>query len=308
MLRISNQLTSILIFRTFTSSVQLQSVKKQGKILKKLVYGSEKNRRKWYESKDMPSPAIASIKGQGKQSNRRLSVLNTLFMEQITDLMASGEFSQEIVGLGIQISRVKVSSDYHFINIFWYVRDSGNDAEIEKILKRISGGLQHELAQLRLIGNVPRLNFVKDKEYGITASIDSVLRNADYGEDFVPKDRTLLLKNEVKLHLDLPPKVRQEISRLEEEPDFSANDQDSLPPMRQDVLGLDHFAIMSKIKRSINRNKLAWKQYALDTNSSLSTISEENQRIGVAVEQIDDMRQRNTREEVNPKLFDKFPL
>jgi hypothetical protein len=37
---------------------------------------------------------------------RRIAVLNKLFMRHITDMMASGEVANEILGRGIEISRV----------------------------------------------------------------------------------------------------------------------------------------------------------------------------------------------------------
>uniref|UniRef100_A0A1Q3F6H6 Putative ribosome-binding factor a mitochondrial n=1 Tax=Culex tarsalis TaxID=7177 RepID=A0A1Q3F6H6_CULTA len=241
-----------------------KSLKKQGTILNKLLHGSDKGKRKWYADRNtvLATPlAITNSKGQGKESNRRISVLNKLFMEQITDLMATGEHAEELVGYGIQISRVKVSSDYHGINVFWFSRDNHNDMDIGRLLKRISGGLRHELSQLRLIGQVPKLNFVKDKTYGLTADLDGALRRADYGEDFVPTDRTLMLKSEFKLQVELPRNVRSEIDKLEDEIDYPVEDQRALPAMRNDILGLDQEAIMGKIRRSLNKNKAAWQQH-----------------------------------------------
>jgi len=40
------------------------------------------------------------------QNFRRIAVLNKLFMRHITDMMASGEVANEILGRGIEISRV----------------------------------------------------------------------------------------------------------------------------------------------------------------------------------------------------------
>ncbi|XP_058821074.1 uncharacterized protein LOC131683260 isoform X2 [Topomyia yanbarensis] len=208
-------------------------------------------------------PALTSAKG-GKESNRRLAVLNTLFMEQITDLIATGKFSEELVGHGIQISCVKVTNDFHAINIFWSVRDNRNDIEISKMLKRVSGDLRHELAQLRLIGQVPRLNFVKDKTYCIFTN--SALQNADYGKAFTTKDPTSLIGSDVKLHVDLPRVVRKNIDELVDKSYFLTDNQDSLPNMRHDVLGLDHFAIMHKIKRLLMKSKITWAQYGHDIN------------------------------------------
>lgn len=45
---------------------------------------------------------------EGKTSinSRRSKVLNKVFMKYITDIMATGQYSSEIVGHGIEINRV----------------------------------------------------------------------------------------------------------------------------------------------------------------------------------------------------------
>ncbi|XP_055587766.1 uncharacterized protein LOC129740151 [Uranotaenia lowii] len=256
------------------------SYSKSGKVLNKIMYGSERAaKRKWYGEKNRGtglsgstvSLSVSGASGGGKSSSRRMAVLNKLFMEQITDLMATGEHSEELVGYGIQISRVKMSSDFHGLNVFWFSRDSGRDMDIGRLLKRVSNGLRHELSQLRLMGQVPRLNFVKDKGYGLITDLDGALKKADFGEDFVPTDATLNLKAEYKLDLTLPDSVRKEIGQLDRtsvDTPLVDDDDDPLPVMRHDVLGLDHAAIMNKINKYLNRNKQAWAQYNKEARES----------------------------------------
>lgn len=42
----------------------------------------------------------------GRQTSKRLVVLNKLLMKNITDLMATGENSDKLVGYGLEISKV----------------------------------------------------------------------------------------------------------------------------------------------------------------------------------------------------------
>jgi len=42
----------------------------------------------------------------GRQSNKRVVVLNKLIMKNITDLMATGENSDKLVGFGLEITKV----------------------------------------------------------------------------------------------------------------------------------------------------------------------------------------------------------
>lgn len=274
MFKLANSLIQNQYFRLFHSSISdLASCNKQGKVLNKLMFGSDKNKRRWYGEKTavFTSPmTLASTKGQGKESIRRLTVLNKLFMQQITDLMATGEYSEAVVGYGIQISRVRVTSDFHGVNVFWFAIDTTHDSEIGRLLKRVAGGLRHELSQLRLIGQVPKLTFVKDKTYGLNAEVNSALLRADYGDDYVPDNRALMPNTENKFETILPPELQRDIDKLEYEIQYPQNDHDPLPDMRHDVLGLDHGLMMNKIKRSLNKSKSAWTQYSEDKKVTLT--------------------------------------
>lgn len=45
-------------------------------------------------------------KNAGRQSTKRVKVLNSVIMKNITDLMATGENSDKLVGYGLEISKV----------------------------------------------------------------------------------------------------------------------------------------------------------------------------------------------------------
>lgn len=109
----------------------------------------------------LPSPTLLH---KGGRSSRRVAVLNKLFMRHITDLMATGEVAGELIGRGIEISRVKVASDFTRVNVYWLAKGSRHDDQTEMILSRNAHSLRHELSQLRIIGSVPRIEFVKGKK------------------------------------------------------------------------------------------------------------------------------------------------
>ncbi|XP_053697855.1 uncharacterized protein LOC128744701 [Sabethes cyaneus] len=234
--------------RLFSSVGKSTSVQKQSRVLRKLLRGSNLQKEKWYAEKN-PAVSIGHAKAGGRESHRRSAVLNTLFMEQITNLLSTGKHSEDLLCYGIHISRVKISVDFHCINVFWFSSCDANDDEIGILLKRISGSLRHELAQLKLIGLVPRLTFTKDKAYSYLNGLDSVLKQADYGE-FIRHDPVLVLKNETEFYTELSPEVRKEIVQLEDE---SWETLDTLPVMRNDVYGIDHFTIMHDIKTSLKK-------------------------------------------------------
>lgn len=84
------------------------SLNKQVHMLKKIMAGREKGKRRFVYDESLPLlesvTKLSSSKGQGKESIRRITVLNKLFMKHITDLMATDKFCQNILGYGLQVS------------------------------------------------------------------------------------------------------------------------------------------------------------------------------------------------------------
>lgn len=81
---------------------------KQVHMLKKIMAGREKGKRRFFINESLPKiesiKKLSDAKGQGKESVRRITVLNKLFMKHITDLMATDSFSSDISGYGLQVS------------------------------------------------------------------------------------------------------------------------------------------------------------------------------------------------------------
>lgn len=88
--------------------LQKGRLSKQIHMMKKIMAGREKGRRRWMFNENLPKmesvQKLSSAKGQGKECLRRITVLNKLFMKYITDLMATDLFAKEIAGYGLQVS------------------------------------------------------------------------------------------------------------------------------------------------------------------------------------------------------------
>lgn len=178
-----------------------------------------------------------------------------------------------------------MSPDFHSLTVFWLAQGDENDVVIDKALKSMAGPLRHELSQLRLMGEVPRICFVKDKFYSKAAEVDILLKKADFGDDFVPTDPTIFMKSEPQLQIPLSKEARAKIYEMEE--NFEPEDEEAeLPPMRHDVLGLDHSAIMKKISISMDKSKKAWEAYGTDTESIMS-VDEPSHDMSVINQQIE---------------------
>lgn len=56
---------------------------------------------------------------------------------------------------------MQVTPDFNCINVYWIAKGDENDTAIEKLLQTSSGLLRHELSQLKVIGVVPIIKFLK---------------------------------------------------------------------------------------------------------------------------------------------------
>lgn len=202
-----------------------------------------------------------SARVKSKKCLRRVEVLNALFMEQITSMMSTGEVSPEILGLGLTVSRVKVSNDFSRVNVYWMATGTTKDDVIEPLLRRAAGKLRHELTQLRVIGIVPPIEFVKDTTHSRIAEVEFLLGKCDFGEDFEPTTPINLfapmnakypnpLVNKSSFENQIPVIAGEVIdpvpSPILSAPTTEAGHYESIS-MRQDVLGVRHDVIMANV-------------------------------------------------------------
>nr|CAI5831435.1 unnamed protein product [Callosobruchus analis] len=273
-MRIPHLKSCIQLQRCYLHCTNIQANRQTANAMTK-VLGIKK--RKFYFADSppaIPSPEIFS-KGSsdGKcGDSRRVTILNKLFMRHITDQMATGQYASEIVGYGIEINKVKVTPDYRILRVYWIARKSKNDEAIEKTLNKNAGFLRHELSSLQLMGKVPVIQFIKDKEYGSISEVDNRLAIADFGEGHIPIDPADKLKCELELCVPLEESMKERIKQSE---DLSEIEDAPLPAMPQNVLGLDHAAILNRVKRLMKKsegvhrqsstgNEEAWAKFKLN--------------------------------------------
>ncbi|XP_026763310.1 putative ribosome-binding factor A, mitochondrial [Galleria mellonella] len=260
----------MITFRRFYHvSTTLYSFKKLGIKLSKMV--NPKNKKQYYPLLPMESSIMPSIKSltktqrePGKQGVRRVAMLNKIFMKQITDIMSTGTVSMDIVGRGIEISKVQITPDLQTVNVYWVCKGDSTDDETESTLKKIAGVLRHELSTLRVMGEVPYIVFVKDKQEALITDLDRRLAIADYGEDYQTTELGHLLKTEFTLDTKLSPEMKAKIKQLEDESPLS---QEPIPEMTHNVYGLDHAKIMSRLLATRKRSKDAWSN--LDSDNAI---------------------------------------
>lgn len=77
--------------------------------------------------------------------------------------------------------------------------------------------------------------------------VDLCLAKADFGEDYIPMDSSYKLKSELSISIQLPSHLKEKIEALDSENNEDTIEEISLPPMRMDLLGLNHAIIMHKV-------------------------------------------------------------
>lgn len=255
------------------------NVIKQGKILTKLFGGrTTGSKKRWIPSNNMTiseaKGALSattdigkSVRRNSKDASRRMKVLNKLFMSHITDLLATGEVSEQILGKGLQIFRTKVSQDFAYISVYWMgTGDTKTDIELEAELKRCSGVLRHQLSQLDLMGRVPRIQFVKDNSQASMQQVETVLKKLAVDSDKEGEQSLEDYSNQIeKAHF-----FGSDISVIQSYED----DNMELPKMRHDVFGLDHSAIMNRILAKMHKSQDAWQAYEQRTEDDVKHLEE----------------------------------
>lgn len=243
--------------------------------MKKLSAGNKKSNSKiWFlqtggASVLLPTSTLTERKGMGKQGIRRINMLNKLFMRNITDLMATGSMAEELLGNGIQISRVKVTPDFNQVNVYWATGGGSVDTDMEKLLRRAVGYIKHELSQLRVIGVVPHISFVRDIKMSKISEVEELLKTIDFGEDYQPTDQASRLKtSELELHHSLSAEIVEKINELDAD-NLDGDNNFKFPEMRNDVYGLDHSGIMQRVCRDIKRVQVAWETYETKNHHKL---------------------------------------
>lgn len=162
-----------------------------------------------------------------------MTIRDKLFMEHITSLVSMGAVP-DIVQEGIEITDVKITADFKYVNIYWI--PSNNDiysSVSEEVLEKYARIIRHELSQLRVIGFVPPIQFVENKKFLYQKEVERRLQMIKLDED----------SEQVEL-------VSSSASTEDREAivdDNSVIDEFQLPVMRNDVLGLDYSRIMGRV-------------------------------------------------------------
>ncbi|XP_065609119.1 putative ribosome-binding factor A, mitochondrial isoform X2 [Cyrtonyx montezumae] len=202
-------------------------------LLKKML--RKKKKKFWYDSPTLGSKMIygptklATVKKAdqtktGKEDIIRCRVLNRLIHKAVTEMMSSCEINKEIYDLKLEICKVSLASNFSACRVYWNPASTkNNDNYVESVLKKSAPRIRYLLMSQQILGNVPPVVFVKDKEAAAVKEIEELLAVADFG----PQE--------------------EEIYQNDSSESSSSATQSSDSPIRSNLFGIDHEQLNKQI-------------------------------------------------------------
>ncbi|KAM6089015.1 putative ribosome-binding factor A, mitochondrial isoform 2-T2 [Chlamydotis macqueenii] len=181
-----------------------------------------------------------------KEDNIRCRVLNGLIYKAVTEMITTCEVNQELYDLKLEICKVSLASNFSACRVYWNPGATmEKESYVESVLRKSAPRIRYLLMSQQIIGNVPPIVFVKDKEAAAVKEIEELLSVADFG----------------------PPEEEEEtLSQNDSSKLFSSATQSSDSPMRSNLFGIDHELLNKQImdykrlKVSRDIESIAWTE------------------------------------------------
>ncbi|XP_009865620.1 PREDICTED: putative ribosome-binding factor A, mitochondrial, partial [Apaloderma vittatum] len=206
----------------------------------------------WYDSPTLGSKMMYKptglpfvVKDQTKtrkEDNIRHRVLNNLIHKAVTEMMATSEVNQELHDLKLEICKVSLASNFSACRVYWNpAATTEKESYVESVLRKSAPRIRYLLTSQQIVGNLPPVVFVKDKEASAVKEVEKLLSIADFG----------------------PPEEEETLSQNDSS-ELAAQSSDS--PMRSNLFGIDHELLNKQImdykrlKVSRDAESIAWTE------------------------------------------------
>ncbi|XP_075349748.1 putative ribosome-binding factor A, mitochondrial [Mycteria americana] len=223
-------------------------------LLKKML--RKKKKKLWYDSSTLGSKMmykptkLASVMKDNqtktrKEDNIRCRVLNSLIHKAVAEMMTTCEVNQELYDLKLEICKVSLASNFSACRVYWNPAATvEKESYVESVLRKSAPRIRYLLTSQQILGNVPPIVFVKDKEAAAVKEIEELLSIADFG----------------------PPEEVETLSQNDSSKLFSSATQPSDSPMWSNLFGIDHELLNKQImdykrlKVSRDTESIAWTE------------------------------------------------
>ncbi|NWZ84790.1 RBFA factor, partial [Poecile atricapillus] len=228
----------------------------------------KKKKKFWYDSPTLGSQMLYKptnldflIKNDltqtRKEGNMRCRVLNGLIHKAVLEMATTCEVSQEFYDLKLEICKaVSLSSNFSACRVYWNPASTmEKESYVENVLRKSAPRIRYLLKSQQIVGNVPPVVFIKDKEAAAVKEVEDLLAIADFG-----------------------PPEEVEPSQNDSSKLFPSTTQSSDSPMRSNLFGIDHELLnkqimdYKKMKASRHIENIAWTEKQQQHQQQLSKI------------------------------------
>ncbi|KFZ46512.1 hypothetical protein N321_11443, partial [Antrostomus carolinensis] len=188
-----------------------------------------------------------------KEDNIRCRVLNGLIHKAVAEMMSTCEVNQELYDLKLEICKAKMfvflqvslASNFSACRVYWNpAATMEKESYVQSVLQKSAPRIRYLLKSQQILGNVPPIVFVKDKEAAAVKEIEELLSIADFG----------------------PPEEVETVSQDDSSKPFSSATEPSDSPMQSNLFGIDHELLNKQImdykrlKASRDIESIAWTE------------------------------------------------
>ncbi|XP_063055503.1 putative ribosome-binding factor A, mitochondrial [Engraulis encrasicolus] len=261
-----------------------------GNKLMKMFKGRSK--KQWYETPPQRIPTSQSLFKPTKprqEDSFRLRALNSILFKAVSDLLTSYEVSSELPKLNVEISKVSLAPDHSACRVYWKTGGtSEKDEYIQQVLDKSGRRIRYLLLSQQVLGSIPAMVFIRDKQYAALNEIDNLLKIADFG----PNHEQL---EDATSELERSGAIRTASSGL-----------DQFPPSegRPVLFGIDHDALLKQVQE--------YKQQTGETAAALTTTTALTQQQVEAIAEFKKQKliekkkkksKKNIDNDITPKAF-----
>lgn len=175
-----------------------------------------------------------------------MRALNAILYKEITDLTMTPEVSQELFDLKLDLSKVSIPVDFSACRVYWKTCGTAEqDDYAQEVLQRSAPRMRYLLLSRQVLGSVPPIVFIKDKEYSAALEVERLLKIADFGPD---EEADISEKKETS--------VSRVLSSFGKASMEAHNASTELPvSVNSGLFGIDHQALNKQIADYKKRNK-----------------------------------------------------
>lgn len=165
------------------------------------------------------------LKKTRKEDNLRCRILNGLIHKAVLEMATTCEVSQEFYDLKLEICKVSLSSNFSACRVYWNPASTmEKESYVESVLRKSAPRIRYLLKSQQIVGNVPPVVFIKDKEAAAVKEVEDLLAVADFG----PPEEEETSQND--------------LSKL-----FPSTTQSSDSPIHRNLFGIDHELLNKQI-------------------------------------------------------------